>query len=52
MTVTFCIVLQPSYHRTTDIISVKVVFTIRYRWNTTGKRYKGTGAGNDEKSRL
>ncbi|MCI2088300.1 MAG: outer membrane beta-barrel family protein [Prevotella sp.] len=30
----------------------QVVFTIRYRWNTTGKRYKGTGAGNDEKSRL
>ena len=28
------------------------VATIRYKFNTTRSKYKGTGAGNDEKSRL
>lgn len=30
----------------------KLVLTIRYKFNTTRSKYKGTGAGNDEKSRL
>jgi hypothetical protein len=28
------------------------VATIRYKFNTTRSKYKGTGAGNDEKNRL
>ena len=30
----------------------RFVATIRYKFNTTRSKYKGTGAGNDEKSRL
>ena len=30
----------------------RFVATIRYKFNTTSSKYKGTGAGNDEKSRL
>ena len=29
-----------------------VVLTLQYRFNTTRDRYRGTGAGNSEKSRL
>ena len=30
----------------------RFVLTLRYKFNTTRSKYKGTGAGNDEKSRL
>ena len=30
----------------------RFVATIRYKFNTTRSKYKGTGAGNDEKNRL
>ena len=30
----------------------KIVATIRYKFNTTRSKYKGTGAGNEEKNRL
>ena len=30
----------------------RFVATIRYKFNTTRSKYKGTGAGNDEKTRL
>ena len=30
----------------------RFIATIRYKFNTTRSKYKGTGAGNDEKSRL
>ena len=29
-----------------------VMFTLQYRFNTTRDRYRGTGAGNNEKSRF
>ena len=29
-----------------------VMLTLQYRFNTTRDRYRGTGAGNSEKSRL
>jgi hypothetical protein len=29
-----------------------LVLSLRYRFNTTNSKYKGTGAGNDEKNRL
>lgn len=29
-----------------------ITFTVRYKFNTTNSKYKGTGAGNQEKSRL
>ncbi len=32
--------------------SQAVKLTISYRFNPTNSKYKGTGAGNDEKSRL
>jgi hypothetical protein len=30
----------------------RFVATVRYNFNTTRSKYKGTGAGNDEKNRL
>ena len=32
--------------------SREFVLTLRYNFNTTRSKYKGTGAGNDEKNRL
>ena len=32
--------------------SRQFVLTLRYKFNTTRSKYKGTGAGNDEKNRL
>lgn len=32
--------------------SRQFVLTIRYKFNTTRSKYKGTGAGNEEKSRM
>ena len=32
--------------------SREFVLTLRYKFNTTRSKYKGTGAGNDEKNRL
>lgn len=29
-----------------------VMLTLQYRFNTTRDRYRGTGAGNNEKSRF
>ncbi len=38
---------QGNYHHRRRFVA-----TIRYKFNTTRSKYKGTGAGNDEKSRL
>ena len=32
--------------------SQRLVFSIRYRFNTTESKYKGTGAGNDTRDRM
>ena len=30
----------------------RLVFSVRYRFNTTNSKYKGTGAGQDVKDRM
>lgn len=37
-------------HVKTD--SRSLTLTVRYKFNTINSKYKGTGAGNNEKSRL
>ena len=40
------------FRKTDDDDSRNIVLSLRYRFNTTRSKYKGTGAGNEEKSRL
>ena len=43
-----------SYRITQSIImdTQRVVFSVRYRFNSADSKYKGTGAGNDARSRM
>ena len=40
------------YRKTEDNDSRCIQLSLRYRFNVTRSKYKGTGAGNDEKDRL